>query len=101
MKQNMNFQRGQVLIKCLMGVAAALCAIALLVEGRGETSSFSVYAAVTAVVCIVLTIFVVAVAMKCPYCGRRIIRKCLTVKSCPHCHRDLVSGMRVKGKKGR
>ena len=99
MNQNMNFQRGQTAIKCLMGLAAILCAIALLVEGRGTTSSFSVYAAVTAIVCIVLTIFVVAVAMKCPYCGRRIIRKCLTVKTCPHCRRNLTSGIRTKGKK--
>ena len=70
MKQNMNFQRGQTAIKCLLGLGAILCVIALLVEGGGSAGSpFSVYAAVTAVVCIVLTVFVVAVAMKCPYCG--------------------------------
>ena len=55
MNQNSNFQRGQTAIKCLMGLAAILCIIALLVEGNGTTSSFSVYAAVTAVVTVVAT----------------------------------------------
>jgi len=100
MKQNSNFQRGQTAIKCLLGLAGILCILALLIDnGKATPSGFSLYAAVTAIVCIVLTIFVVATAMKCPYCGRRIIRKCLTVKSCPHCRRNLASGIRVKGKK--
>ena len=100
MKQDLSFRRAQTIVKCLLAVAGVMCAAALLLEGGGVTG-FSMYAVVVAVVCIILTFLVVAGAMKCPYCGRRIIRKCLVVKVCPHCSRDLSSGIRVKGKKAK
>ena len=97
MKQNVTFEMAKNIIKCLLAVAGVMCVIALIIGEDG--GSFSVYAAVIAVVCLLAAIFVVATAMRCPYCGRAIIRKCLVVKSCPHCGRNLVSGL--KGKKKR
>ena len=93
--QNLNFERARNIIKGLLVLAAILCVVAL-VAGEGQ---FMAYATVVAAVLIVLAVFVMAVGMKCPYCGRAIIRKCLVVKSCPHCGRDLASGLKSKKKK--
>lgn len=95
MKQKLSFETARNMVKLLLAAAAALCVLALIV---GE-DTFGMYAAVAALVCVVLTIMVLLTCMKCPYCGRLIVRKCLVVKSCPHCNRNLSSGL--KGKKGR
>ena len=96
-KQNVSFEAARNIIKCLLGIAAILCIVALILGEDAVT--FGTYAAVVAVGCIVLAIIVLITGMRCPYCGQLIVRKCLIVKSCPHCGRDLVSGL--KGKKGK
>ena len=97
MKQNVTFEMARNIIKGLLAVAGIMCVIALI--ANDGNSRFAVYAAIIAVVCIVGTLFIVATSMKCPYCGRAIIRKCLVVKTCPHCNRNLVSGLKSKKKK--
>ena len=52
----------------------------------------------------VLLLFTLAVVMKwarCPWCGGSLLRKFFTLKVCPHCHRDLITGKRKKGHGGR
>ena len=97
MKQNMTFEMARNVIKCLLVVAGVMCGIALLLNDG--SSQFAVWAAIIAVACIVAILFIVATAMKCPYCGRAIVRKCLVVKTCPHCNRNLVTGLKSKKKK--
>lgn len=96
-KQNVGFETARNIIKCLLALAAILCVVAL-VLGE-DAATFGTYAAIVAVGCIVLSILVLIVGCKCPYCGQLIIRKVLVVKTCPHCGRNLVSGL--KGKKGK
>ena len=96
-KQNVSFETARNIIKCLLALAAILCIVALILGE--DAATFGTYAAVVAVGCIVLSIFVLLVGMKCPYCGSLIVKKCLIVKSCPHCGRDLTSGL--KSKKGK
>ena len=97
MKQNVTFEMARNIIKCLLALAAAMCVIALIINDNG--SPFAVYAAIIAVGCIVAVLFLVVTCLKCPYCGRLIVRKCLVVKSCPHCNRNLVTGLKGKKKK--
>ena len=96
MKKNGTFEMARNIIKGLLALAAVMCVVALAI---GEGSALATTAAIGALVCIAAVLFVVATCMKCPYCGRAIIRKCLVVKTCPHCGRNLVSGL--KGKKGK
>jgi len=96
-KQNVSFEMARNIIKCLLAIAAIICVIALILGE--EYVTFCSSAVMIALGCVVLAILVLVTCMKCPYCGKLIIRKCLLVKSCPHCGRNLVSGL--KGKKGK
>jgi predicted RNA-binding Zn-ribbon protein involved in translation (DUF1610 family) len=98
MKRRVTFETARSIVKALLAVTMIVCLGALLFDRDGE-AGFGGVAAVTGLVCVALAIFVVIVRKQCPYCGRRIIRKCLAVKACPHCGRDLVSGLRHKKKK--
>jgi len=92
-----NFDRARSIAKgCLFG-AAGLCVLGLLVNG--SMPDLAVYIVVAAVALIVIALFVVFTCLKCPYCGKQIISKCLTVTACPHCKRDLRSGLKTKKKK--
>ena len=100
MKQKMDLEKARTIVKVLLALAAAFCVIALIVDSSG-TTQFSMYCALGAIVCIVFTILTLFTSMRCPFCGRLMIRKCLTVKTCPHCHRDLTNGLRNKKSKRR
>lgn len=94
-KQNFSFERSRSIVKFLLIFAGALCILALLMgEGPMQT-----YASVTAIVCILMSLFVMFVGLRCPYCGKVIFKKCLVVKNCPHCNRNLVTGLKGKKKK--
>ncbi len=99
-KMNLTFETARNIVKGLMAVALILCVAALLIDRQGE-NGFATIAAVTALVCIALALFLVFTGLQCPYCGRHIIRKCLVVKACPYCGRDLASGVRQKKSKRR
>ena len=68
----------------------------LLSDGGGALSA---YVVIGAVVCVVATVLVVAIGMRCPYCGKTIVRKCLVVEVCPHCRRNLATGLKSKKKR--
>ena len=96
---NLTFERARGLVKGCLYAAIAFCVAGLLINSTSET--MAMYAVIAAVLLIAVALFFVAVCLKCPYCGKHIIVKCLTVKSCPHCNRNLETGIKAKGKKRR
>lgn len=94
----MKFETARTIVKAFLVGAGALCLLALI---TGSGSSTGTYLTMAALACLILCVFFALTCVKCPYCGSRIFRKLLVVKVCPHCHRDLVSGTKVKGRKGR
>ena len=73
MKPNKNFEAARRIIKFLLGAAVVLCVLALLVgDGGGALGSYVVIAAVG---CIVAIGVVLAVGMRCPYCGKAVMLK--------------------------
>ena len=95
MKRKYGIGTARRIIKCLMAFAGLVC-IAALIFGD-EFPSLGVTALLIAAVCIVLCFIVLATGMKCPFCGKVIVRNALVAKDCPHCGRNLVTG--EKGKK--
>ena len=98
---NMNFtksfDRARNTVKGCLFSAMGLCILGLLINESYPGAAK--YICISAVVLIVLGCVLVGLCLKCPYCGRQIISKCLTVTSCPHCKRNLTTGMKTKGKK--
>ena len=95
MKKRFGIQTARNIIKCLMAFAGLVCIAALIIGD--ELPNFGGTALLIATVCIVLCFVVLATGMKCPFCGKVIIRNALVAKECPHCGRNLVTG--EKGKK--
>ena len=92
-----NFERGRSIAKGCLFAAAALCVVGLLLNG--SMPGIAVYIVVTALILIAIALFTVFTCLKCPYCGKQIISKCLTTTVCPHCKRNLASGLKSKKKK--
>ena len=97
MKRKYGIGTARRIIKCLMAFAGLVC-IAALIFGD-ELPNLGGTALLIAAVCIVLCFIVLATGMKCPFCGRVIVRNALVAKSCPHCGRDLVTGEKTKKKR--
>lgn len=93
----MRFERARFVIKGLLIAGITLCVLALIVQSGSPVLGF--YLTMGGLICVVLCLFFTFTCMKCPFCGKRIIRNALVVKVCPHCRRDLVSGTKVKNKK--
>ena len=94
----MKFETARNVVKVTI-VLAILCCLAGLITKSSETVSNGF--AFAGLGLIIITLFVAISSLKCPYCNTRIFRKCLVLKVCPHCHRDLSSGAKVKGKKAK
>ena len=94
-QNNITFERARNILKAMLALAAILCILGLLLNSSSETAAF--YCVIGALVSMALGMVVLFMGVRCPYCGRVIIKKCLVVKNCPHCRRDLVTG--IKGKK--
>ena len=93
----MTFEKARGMLKGFLIAAVALCVVGLLVNSSSETAAF--YCVMGAIICLAFGLFVLFTCVKCPYCGKRIIRNCLVVKNCPHCKRNLSSGLKGKSKK--
>ena len=93
---NFGFEKARGLVKGCLYAAIAFCGIGLLVNNH--SADLAMYACIAAVVLMFLGLFITFTCMKCPYCNERIIVKCLTAKVCPHCKRNLETGMKAKGK---
>ena len=52
-------------------------------------------------VLMVLSLICLFAFCRCPWCGKRITSGLMQIKVCPHCNRNLETGLRAKGKKKR
>ncbi len=59
------------------------------------------YMLTAAVVFFLITVGIIMKWARCPWCGGSLMRKFFSLKVCPHCHRDLETGKKKKGKGGR
>ena len=78
------------IIACFVGLFAG--------ADNPELNNYSLIAAV------LFLLFTIAIIMKwarCPWCGGSLMRKFFSLKVCPHCNRDLVTGKKKKGHGGR
>ena len=94
----MKFETARSLVKSFL-IAGVVCCLGALIIPINTPAGF--YLTYGSVVCMALCVFFIVVGLRCPYCNKRIIRNCLSVKSCPHCRRNLKTGMKAKHKKHR
>ena len=92
----MKFNTAKMLVKGFLFAGLALCVVALIVNR--STPGFGMMLTYGGIACVIICLFFVFTSLKCPYCGKRIIKDCLVVKTCPHCHRNLSTGIKSKGK---
>ena len=97
MKQKLKIGTARTLIKCLLVLAVALCAVDLIIGGG--FAGFRAAAGPIALLCVICSAILLVTAIRCPFCSKTIIRNALGTKVCPHCGRNLVTG--AKGKKSR
>ncbi len=95
----MKFETAKNLVKGFLIAGIVCCVAAMLTNTNGSIASY--YLGMGAIGCIIMCLFFVVAGLKCPWCGKRIIRRCLVLKVCPYCHRDLTTGEKKKGKKSK
>ena len=96
----MKFETAKNLVKGFL-IAGIVCSLLALITGRADSTLASMYLGLGSLGCILMCLFFVITGLKCPWCGRRIIRRCLSLRTWPHCRRNLATGMKAKGKKSR
>ena len=94
----MKFETARSLVKSFLIAGVVCCLGALLTPTSAPVGFYLTYASVG---CMALCIFFIVVGLRCPYCNKRIIRNCLSAKSCPHCRRNLKTGIKAKRRKHR
>lgn len=93
-----DFVYGRDLLKKLLIATAVGCAISFL------TPRYSYVQVIF--MCMTTVLFITAILTivkycRCPNCGKVIFFGVLAVSSCPRCHRNLVTGKKMKTKKSR
>ena len=92
-----NFERARRMVKMCLLIAMGICVLGLLLnESAPELALYIIIAATALIAFAMLLVFT---TLKCPYCGKQLFNKCLTVTVCPNCRRNLTTGMKSKGKK--
>lgn len=95
----MNFQKAKNAVKTLLIASVLACVVSFIFSDNG--TPVSAYAIIIALGLLVMSFIVAYNFCKCPYCGKHILIGMLTVKDCPKCHRNLITGERKKGKGGK
>ena len=96
---NLDFKTARRLVMLFM-VASVICAIGDIVFIRPGTQA-SIYVMLLSFLLMALALVMLFVCCRCPWCGRRITVGLMKVEVCPHCRRDIETGMKVKGKNRR
>ncbi|MCM1150066.1 MAG: hypothetical protein NC319_08320 [Butyricicoccus sp.] len=96
----MKFETAKNLVKGFLAAGVACSVLALFMSQVGSTMA-GMYLTMISLGCMLMCAFFVITALKCPWCGKRIIRHCFVLKNCPRCRRDLATGMKSKRKKSR
>lgn len=91
-----SFHMGRRITMVLLGAGLVALVIAL---ALGETSALGSYVAIAGVVLFIVGMGACVTFCKCPYCNRVILRKMFIVTDCPHCKRNLETGLKGKSKK--
>lgn len=92
-----NFDRARNVVKGCLITAMIICVIGLFINESAPT--LGLYIIIAALALIAFAMLLVFTSLKCPYCGKQLFSKCLTVTVCPNCKRNLTTGMKSKGKK--
>ena len=95
----MNFEKAKKITTALFVGSLFACVVSLFFADSNP--QYTLYAFCIAIAMLVMGIIVAATFCKCPYCGKRILLGMLKVTHCPSCRRDLVTGVRKKGKGGK
>lgn len=66
-----------------------------------QHSPNAVYASLVSFVLFFIALIMLFAFSKCPFCGKRILKGLYTATHCPHCRRDLITGVKKKGKGGK
>ena len=92
----MKFQTAKRMVLSLFVMIVLCCVSALILRGSNE----SLAAVITyfAVRCWRSSPSSSSSWLRCPWCGGVLLRRVVWLKSCPHCNRDLVTGLRDKKK---
>ena len=92
-----NFDRARRMVKVCLITAMIICILGILVNESAP--GLALYIIIAALALIAFAMLLVFTSLKCPYCGKQLFNKCLTVTVCPNCRRNLTTGMKSKGKK--
>lgn len=92
----MKFDKARNLVKLLMAVCVATCLIGLFSAKNPAAASVASLASLAS---LGLSVIVIAVYCKCPYCGKHIYFGLLGATHCPKCRRNLETGVKKKGKR--
>ena len=92
----MEFQTAKRMVLSLFVMIVLCCVSALILRGSNE----SLAAVITyfAVALLAFVTFIIFKWLRCHWCGGVLLRRVVWLKSCPHCNRDLVTGLRDKKK---
>lgn len=93
----MKFSKARDLAKTLMVFCVIMCVVSI-VSGR-INASFAAVSSIISLICFVVSIAVVALYCKCPYCGKHIYLGLFKIEYCPKCRRNLETGIKKKGKR--
>lgn len=81
-------------------ILSVVCAFVGLVGYSGAEQG-RIYFAVAAFALMALALICLFGFCRCPWCGKSLSSGLMKLKVCPHCNRDLETGLRAKGKKKR
>ena len=93
---NVNFKTARRLVMIFM-IASLVCALIGMVLVRPGTEA-SIYIVILSLVLMLLALLILFGLCRCPWCGKRITAGMMKVEVCPHCKRDIETGMKRKGK---
>jgi len=96
---NLNFKTARRLVMIFM-IASLVCALIGVVLVRPGTEA-SIYIVILSLVLMLLALVILFGLCRCPWCGKRIVSGLMKVEICPHCKRDLETGMKAKGSKAK
>ncbi len=94
---NLNFKTARRLVMVFM-IASLICALGGMIFIRPGTQA-SVYVVLLALILMLLALLFLFAFCRCPWCGKRITSGMMKVEVCPHCKRDIDTGIKRKGKK--
>ena len=94
---NLNFKTARKLVMVFM-IASLVCALGGMIFVRPGTQA-SVYIVLLSLILMILALMILFCLCRCPWCGKRITSGLMKVEVCPHCRRDLETGMKRKGRK--